>query len=344
EHLVLILNISKLTLCSHLAAPPDVSVSLLCPTSPSAGFSPPPAAAARSVRCCLSSTNCFREGSCVQKYVKKHISELEGHTAPVTSVIVVPAAGAACKLLYNCWTSSLDGTLRYWNFASGELIKTVDVSIPIYFMVIPMISILSDKGNKFSSLYAFISVEHTAPISNGSGQQKARKCQVRVVNLTKSRVIEGILTETSEVEPLVVSSSGDFFGTCSVNKLLIWKFPTKDFSPCEVRKLKLHHTKQLTVLAFHPNERIVAGGDITGRILIWRGFGKRTFSQNGSYLNKRVANVDEEEPGVRDNDDADSCSTWHWHPTAVKLLSFSSDGAYLFSGRETSDYGRAFFS
>ncbi|XP_031500790.1 uncharacterized protein LOC116264611 [Nymphaea colorata] len=260
------------------------------------------------------------------------ISELEGHTAPVTSVVVVPAAGAAGKLLYNCWTSSLDGTLRYWNFASGELIKTVDVNIPIYFMVVPMISILSDNGNKFSSLYAFISVEHAAPISNGSGQQKARKGQVRVVNLTKSRVIEGILTESSEVEPLVGSSSGDFFGTCSVNKLLIWKFPTKDFSPCEVRKIKLHHTKQLTVLAFHPNERIVAGGDITGRILIWRGFGKRTFSQNGSYRNKRVANVEEEEPGVRDNDDADSCSTWHWHPTEVKILSFSSDGAYLFSG------------
>ncbi|CAN6454456.1 unnamed protein product [Victoria cruziana] len=260
------------------------------------------------------------------------ISELEGHTAPVTSVIVEHAADAASKLLCNCWTSSLDGTLRYWDFATGELIKTVDVKIPIYYMVVPMRSISSDNHNNVLNLYAFVSVEQSSPVSNGSGQQKATKGQVRVVNLSKSGVIEGHLTETSDIESLVGSSSGDFFGMCNVNKLLIWEVPTKDFSPCEVRKIKLHHSKKLTVLAFHPGERIVAGGDVTGRILIWRGFGKRSFSPDGNDPNKRLIDVEEEKPGVRDNDDADSCSTWHWHSTEVKLLSFSSDGAYLFSG------------
>lgn len=90
----------------------------------------------------------------------------------------------------------------------------------------------------------------------------------------------------------------------------------------------LHHTKNLTVLAFHPIERIVAAGDVTGRILIWRGFGNRTFSLGGGLMNE------DESPGVRGDNDADSCSTLHWHPAEVKVLHFSSDGAYLYSGRE----------
>ncbi|CAB4269057.1 unnamed protein product [Prunus armeniaca] len=43
-------------------------------------------------------------------------------------------------------------------------------------------------------------------------------------------------------------------------------------------------------------------------------------------------NNEEERPGVRGDDDADSCTTWHWHPAGKVSLSFSSDGAYLYSG------------
>lgn len=60
------------------------------------------------------------------------ISELEGHTALVTSVIVVPATS---KLVNYCWTSSLDGTIRYWDFSVSELIKTITIGLPIHSMV-----------------------------------------------------------------------------------------------------------------------------------------------------------------------------------------------------------------
>ena len=99
-----------------------------------------------------------------------------------------------------------------------------------------------------------------------------------------------------------------------------------------VKKISLHHTKKLTVLAFHPMERIVAAGDLSGRILIWRGFGSQTFSISDKLVNGRLINNEEERPGVRGDDEADSCSTWHWHPSEVTVLSFSSDGAYLYSG------------
>lgn len=76
----------------------------------------------------------------------------------------------------------------------------------------------------------------------------------------------------------------------------------------------------------------MAGGDVTGRILIWRGFGKRKFSADLRATSKGRTGDDEERSGVRGDDDADICSTCHWHHDEVKFLFFSSDGAYLYSG------------
>lgn len=98
------------------------------------------------------------------------------------------------------------------------------------------------------------------------------------------------------------------------------------------KKITLHHTKALTVFAFHPTERIVVAGDITGRILIWRGFGSRKFLDRSGLVNGISAD-DEDACDVRENDDAKSCEPWHWHSFGVRLLSFSSDGAYLYSGK-----------
>jgi NET1-associated nuclear protein 1 (U3 small nucleolar RNA-associated protein 17) len=51
------------------------------------------------------------------------------------------------------------------------------------------------------------------------------------------------------------------------------------FKAEKIRKIKLHHTKSLTTLAFHHSKRVVSGGDESGRILIWRGFGNVKFSR-----------------------------------------------------------------
>lgn len=60
---------------------------------------------------------------------------MEGHKALVTSVIVVPASSPANKVLCFCWTASLDGSIRYWDFSVPELMKTIDIKMPIYSMV-----------------------------------------------------------------------------------------------------------------------------------------------------------------------------------------------------------------
>ncbi|KAJ7979445.1 WD repeat-containing protein 75 [Quillaja saponaria] len=259
------------------------------------------------------------------------VSSLEGHTALVTSVIVVPASSPASKILCYCWTASLDGTIRYWDFSLPELMKRIDIRLPIFSMVIPSILCQPEESNgKASNLYAYVSIEDKKVQEN---RPKALHGQIRKCNLTKSRMAGGIiLKETARPEFLTMSSTGEFFGLRNKRKLHIWKVPTKDSDSIVAKKITLHHTKNLTVLAFHPTERIVAAGDLTGRILIWRGFGNQKFLIGGGPANERLMNNKEEKPGVRENDDAESCSTWHWHPAEVRVLSFSSDGAYLYSG------------
>ncbi|KAJ6797873.1 WD repeat-containing protein 75 [Iris pallida] len=255
------------------------------------------------------------------------VTELEGHADRVTSVVVVPVAAKARKFVCYCWTSSLDGTMCYWDFAAPELVKKVKVGLPIFSMVIPHLSSLPvESDGKISTLYAFISVED---IHKPAEQHKALRGQIQIYNLTNSRRVGGLLAETRKPELISMGGTGEFLGISNKRKLHIWRIPAKDTKFDDIRKIKMHHTKNLSALAFHPTERIVAGGDVTGRILIWRGFGNRNFSDKRER--GRIKNEDGR-PGVRDDDDADSCSTWHWHPSEVLVLFFSSDGAYLYSG------------
>ncbi|KAA8523464.1 hypothetical protein F0562_009887 [Nyssa sinensis] len=236
------------------------------------------------------------------------ITELEGHRGLVTSVIVVPASTPASKILCYCWTASLDGTIRYWDFSLPELIKAIDIRFPIFFMVIPDIK------------------EQEQPPNNLGGQ--IRKC-----NLTQSRLANGVtLAETQNPEVITICSSGKYIGIREKCKIRIWEVPAKDSKNAVLKKIRLHHTKKLSILAFHPTERIIAAGDLTGRILIWRGFGHKTFSIGDKSIKRGLMKNEDERPGVRGDDDADSCTTWHWHSAEVKVLFFSSDGAYLYSG------------
>lgn len=129
--------------------------------------------------------------------------------------------------------------------------------------------------------------------------------------------------------------SGKYFGIQKNNKVIIWKVPEPESDNAMIRKISLHHTKKITVISFHPTQRIVAVGDVTGRITIWRGFGDKTFVSSG-LADGNLMNNEEEKSIVRNKDDVGSCTTWHWHPFEVNVLSFSSDGAYMYSGEGTS--------
>lgn len=244
----------------------------------------------------------------------------------------MPASTPASKIICYCWTASLDGTIRYWDFLVPELIKIINVNLPIISMVIPtLLSQTAETNEKSPKTFAYLSVENTKEPEKESS--KALRGQIKKFNLTNSRMAGGMtLTETKQPEIITVSSSGKYFGIRFKRKLQIWKVPTAETERAMVKKITLHHTKNMNVLAFHPTQRIVAAGDVTGRILIWRGFGDRTFADGDGLVNGKLMNNEEERPGVRGDDDADSCTTWHWHSAEVNVLFFSSDGAYLYSG------------
>ncbi|KAG2323468.1 hypothetical protein Bca52824_016681 [Brassica carinata] len=255
------------------------------------------------------------------------IASLEGHTAPVTTLIVVPASSAAQKILCYCWTASLDGTIRHWDFSGPELLKTIDAQVPIYSMVIPCL--LSEPQQSDSSkLVAYVSVEDTSLVKEGSTELRGH---IRRFNLAKERLPRGdTLKETEEPKALVISPSGEFFGIRHKCKIHVWDVPSGGSRNAVSKKMTLHHTKLINAFAFHPTERIIAAGDETGRVLIWRGFGNRKLAL-GSQKKSVRSMADLDNPGVRDGDDAESCTTWHWHSAEVNVLNFSSDGAYLYS-------------
>ncbi|XP_012275072.1 WD repeat-containing protein 75 [Orussus abietinus] len=67
----------------------------------------------------------------------------------------------------------------------------------------------------------------------------------------------------------------------------------------------MHKTmRTFTCIAGHPNEDWVATGDISGRVLVWRGLSE----------NKPIH------------------TTYHWHTLPVKEIAFSSSGGYMYTG------------
>nr|XP_028952462.1 LOW QUALITY PROTEIN: WD repeat-containing protein 75 [Malus domestica] len=232
------------------------------------------------------------------------ISSLEGHNASVTSVIVVPGN----KALSFCWTASVDGTIRYWDFAVAELMKTIDIKMPIFSMVVPS--------------------------TMGQPVKEHKKMIFRLFRYAWKWLI-GIGTPTPTTrkpEAITISPSGKFFGIRYKRKLHIWRVPAIDSKLMISKNITLHHTRNFNVLAFHPTQTIVAADDTSGRILIWTGFGKGIFSDGGKLMKGRSMNNEDERDGVRGDDNAHASSTWHWHGAGISVLSFSSDGAYLYLG------------
>lgn len=67
------------------------------------------------------------------------VSELVGHKGQVTTVILGPpnANGDTTKPFCHCWTSSLDATIRIWDYDSATLLQTIQISRPVVSMAIP---------------------------------------------------------------------------------------------------------------------------------------------------------------------------------------------------------------
>ncbi|GAQ80570.1 WD40 repeat protein [Klebsormidium nitens] len=195
-----------------------------------------------------------------------------------------------------------------------------------------------------------------------SGSDGRRSGRVLQFDLAKGEIVLPFLARTNEPHHLVDSLRGGLVGTYDQHTVLVWR-------TADNKEVRLHHTKPIRNIAFHPSETMVAAGDASGRILAWydvgalrdasdqdqaastsapdkalhrrilregrAGFEGRTSGQLiGSPRAGGAGNTRFGKGGVRLGDDASALSTWHWHANAVGALVFSEDGAYVLSGGE----------
>ncbi|KAL0794251.1 hypothetical protein Bca101_065628 [Brassica carinata] len=190
----------------------------------------------------------------------------------VTTLIVVPASTAAEKILCYCWTASLDGTIRHWDFSGPELLKTIGC---------PCSHLLYDGGTKIYSYQSFRRDFWNLPqVQNpciGCSFRRVKECSFQEADITSHKGHQCVSFPSHGEDD-----------SC-------WRCNGKSVDSC------------------------------------WRGFGNRKLAL-GSQKKKVRSVVDLDNPGVRDGDDAESSTTWHWHSAEVNVLNFSSDGAYLYSG------------
>ncbi|KAL1210327.1 hypothetical protein V5N11_006661 [Cardamine amara subsp. amara] len=241
------------------------------------------------------------------------VTALEGHTAPVTTVFVERTVSSAKIGCYYCWTASLDGKIRLWEFSAPMLLKAFDIHLPIYSLVVPPILIKPDQqidsSYESGDLIAYVSVE------DYSSESRDLFGQIRRFDLSEEPLLSGdILKEMEEPKSFVISPSGEFFGVCNNCEIHMWNASFGASRHVRAKEMTLHHTKVVTAFAFHPSQMILAAGDVAGRVIIWKG-------------------IDMENSILKSEDDADgSCTTLHSHSAEVNILNFSSDGAYLYSG------------
>ncbi|XP_005736878.1 WD repeat-containing protein 75 isoform X1 [Pundamilia nyererei] len=219
------------------------------------------------------------------------IHELRGHTGLVTGVLLRPSNHL------QVYSSSLDGTLRLWDFTDGILIKTCVIGYPIY------------------SFYASAKHENVIFIvASMPSDKRAERFQLVAVHLPQSgdQMVEAqeLSAVLSGVNPnpaaIAFGRGGEFIASVNDLQLEVYFFKKqKSFRFFLKEDNKKGGWNTFTCVACHPKDDCIATGHEDGKIRLWR-----NFNHNKEY----------------------TYSTLHWHHSAVSSLCFTPEGTNLLSG------------
>ncbi|KAJ9513792.1 hypothetical protein QJQ45_020871, partial [Haematococcus lacustris] len=106
-------------------------------------------------------------------------------------------------------------------------------------------------------------------------------------------------------------------GNLDRHSLFVWRVGPEVRQP-----LNLHHTRPYTCLALSADDSVLAAGDDSGRILIWRDLAAALPEEKRAGLHSGKLRPKAPLP----------CTTLHWHAAAVGCLAFSPDAVFLRSG------------
>jgi len=236
-----------------------------------------------------------------------------GHAAEVTALAFRPGYQCRNFLL----SASLDCTLRAWDVRDASVTA-------VYIVPGPVVS-LAVSNIVATEIDDIVYISCWQRVRKG---QPAEGSRVYAYSLGKGRTLER-LAKLAAPPALVMSHRNHFLGTFERHTVLIWPLVCKEGKTLSNRSpsqpIRLHHTKNISVLAFSFSDQIIAAGDITGRILLWRNFYNPTMdSAHHNNLSTYVSG--------RSDFNEPLCSTLHWHSQPVACLAFSSDGTRLLSG------------
>jgi NET1-associated nuclear protein 1 (U3 small nucleolar RNA-associated protein 17) len=161
------------------------------------------------------------------------LGRLVGHTGTITSIKLNLSNSL---LLYS---SSLDGTIRLWDYIELSCIELVQLNSPVYDFL------PANENLLYCNIYQ---KEHNQykVISYNLNNKSSNLCY-------KSR---------SAGSKLVMNSAGTILASCNKHSLIIYNTSNNS-------KIKHLHSEALTSIAFHPSGEYLVTGDSKGRIILW---------------------------------------------------------------------------
>ncbi|KAG7452299.1 WD40 repeat-like protein [Guyanagaster necrorhizus] len=260
-----------------------------------------------------------KDGSYFFSLVGPHIKIYSVATVQVVSTLSAPRSTSGdvssdlltCAILnphnaFQLITGSLNGRIHIWDFLDANLLKTIDVSQPIYHLC-------AHEKHKDA---VFVAVAR--PSKHKSKDDNAVVLRVSLKTAPASK--QSSVQKSSEISPigktlfptgLAFSASGEWLVATAGHKAYVTSLssPNPQFT-------KYVSPERLCCLAFHPSEDYFATGDGKGNIRLWYCLNEQ--------VNVKAVGVEKKT----------QTSSFHWHAHPVASLAFTSNGAYLLSGGE----------
>ena len=230
----------------------------------------------------------------------KRLSTIPAHGEPITAMMLHPSNPL------HLITSSLDGTIRVWDWVEGRHIKTMKQAGPVLHMV----------TGRLDKWYIFCTVD--SPNSKKSGHSQA----IFRIDLAGRSTKMGKLSATPT--SLLISPSSTYLVALAANKAYAYRL-SKD-PKAKPSSVKFVSDQIFTCGAFSPQskEEWFATGDVKGVIRLWHG------------LQDAFRQIDAEGADDGKKDKRLPTTSLHWHAHAVAALAFTSSGAQLLSVGEES--------
>ncbi|PWN46911.1 WD40 repeat-like protein [Violaceomyces palustris] len=243
----------------------------------------------------------------------------EAHKARITGLVINPAN--PLQLL----TSSLDGTLKIWDFLDAVLLSTIDLKLPITHLAAhgsikgrvivavrkpradaPPLDSLDPASWKGNSNTIFFSVSLSASNDKKGKEVAGGKSRNDVVRIGKTR----------DAQALKISPDGKWLAAIGNRKLMIARL-----AKLEEGFIKFVSDDNLSCFAFHPTQPTLATGDEKGKIRIW-------YCLDDEFI------ASQPKPDANQGERHAPTTLMHWHSHSVASLAFTPNGSHLLSGGE----------